>query len=184
MARSDAIFGVSGYVCTPDEALQAAQKMRDSKYTRFDVLTPFPVHGMDEAMGLKRSWVPWTTAGLAASGILAAQVMMVGIMVFLWPMNFGGKPFNAWPSFIPITFELMVLFAGIGTAVIAIFAGKKWTVPQPPSLKVRTGATIDKFVLWISADDPEFDAEKAAGFLRDLHLHGVRVIDEEVDDVA
>ncbi len=183
MSRSDTTLGVFGYVCTPDEALAAAKRIRDSEYTRFDVLTPFPVHGMDEAMGLKRSWVPWMTAGLAATGILAAQVMMVGIMVLLWPMNFGGKPFMAWPSFIPITFELMVLFAGIGTAVIAIFAGKRWTVPQPPVLNVRTGATVDRFVLWISSEDPAFDREKTAEFLRELRVRDVRPIDEEDRDV-
>jgi hypothetical protein len=161
----------------PDEALAAARRVRDAGYTHFDVLTPFPVHGMDEAMGLKRSWVPWVSALLAFGGILAAQVMMSYIMVIDWPMNFGGKPFFAWPSFVPITFELMVLFSAIGSAVVAIFAGKRFTVPQPPALAVDTGATRDKFVIWISATDPQYAAGKTRTFVEGLGAHDVEPVE-------
>jgi hypothetical protein len=171
--------GVLGQFATPDEALEAARKVRDSEYSHFDMLTPFPVHGMDEAMGEKRSWVPFFTALLAFFGILGAQVLMNYIMVFDWPMNFGGKPFFAWPSFVPITFELMVLFAAIGTAVIAIWAGKWNTIPQPPAMAIETGATVDKFVIWISATDPKFDANRAKEFVASLGAHGVRIVDEK-----
>ena len=171
--------GIIGQFGEPDEALSAARRVRDSQYTHFDFLTPFPVHGMDEAMGQQRSWVPMLTAVLAFFGILSAQAMMNYIMVWDWPMNFGGKPFAAWPSFVPITFELMVLFAAVGTAVIAIIAGKHDTVPQPPAMVVATGATIDKFVLWISATDPKFDVVKAKEFVEGLGAHGVRVVDME-----
>ncbi len=176
-------LGALGSFYTPDEALQAAKSLKDSKYKLFDVLTPFPVHGMDEAMGLKRSWVPWFSALFAALGILAAQAMMIYIMVIDWPMNFGGKPFFAWPSFVPITFELMVLFSGILTAVFAILGGKKDTVPQPPSM-LRTGATMDRFVLWISASDPAFDHEDALKFLQELDADDIRLIDQEGNYVA
>jgi hypothetical protein len=143
------------------------------------MLTPFPVHGMDEAMGLGRSWIPWVTAGLAFLGILCAQAMMNYIMVWDWPMNFGGKPFFAWPAFIPITFELMVLFAAIGSAVVAIWAGKRFTTPQPSPMTVATGATVDKFVVWISATDPKFSGEAAVAFVKSLGAHGVRLVDAE-----
>ena len=120
-----AFQGAFGHFYRPDEALAAARRVRDAKFTFFDVLTPFPVHGMDEAMGMKRSWIPWVTAVFAFVGIMTAQTMMVGIMTFLWPMNYGGKPPLAWPSFVPISFELMVLFAGISSAVFAVFFGKR-----------------------------------------------------------
>jgi hypothetical protein len=73
----------------------------------------------------------------------------------------------------------MVLFAAIGTAVIAIWAGKRDTVPQPPAMVIDTGATVDKFVVWISATDPEFDAERVRTFVETLGAHGVRVVDEK-----
>jgi hypothetical protein len=176
--------GVIGQFATPDEALDAARKVRDSEYSHFDFLTPFPVHGMDEAMGEGRSWIPFATALLAFFGILTAQAMMNYIMIFDWPMNFGGKPFNAWPSFVPVTFELMVLFAAIGTAVIAIWAGKRDTIPQLPAMVIDTGATVDKFVVWISATDPRFDANRAREFVTSLGAHGVRIVDEKGGDHA
>ncbi len=171
--------GVLGQFVDPTEALAAAERVRDSEYTHFDFLTPFPVHGMDEAMGQKRSWVPLATVLLVIAGIGTAQLMMNYIMVIDWPMNFGGKPFFAWPSFIPVTFELMVLFAAIGTAIVAIIGGKRDTVPQPPPMLIQTGATVDKFVLWISATDPKFDVDRVVAFVEELGAHGVRVADVE-----
>jgi hypothetical protein len=169
--------GILGQFSTPDEALAAARKVRGSTYTHFDFLTPFPVHGMDEAMGLSRSWVPYATAALALFGIAAAQAMMNYVMVVDWPMNFGGKPHFAWPSFVPITFEAMVFFGALGSAVLAIWAGKHDTIPQPPPLDIASGATVDKFVLWISATDPKFDEARALAFVHSLGAHNVRLVD-------
>jgi len=176
MANPTSTKGALAHVFTPDEALAAARKLRDSEYTHFDVLTPFPVHGIEDAMGLKRSWIPYVTAGLAFFGILLAQLFINYVMVGDWPLNFGGKPHAAWPSFIPVTFESMVFYGAIGSAIVAIVAGKKDTVPQPPPMEIRTGATVDRFVLWISATDPKFDQEKVTHFLRSLDAHGVRLV--------
>jgi len=171
--------GVLGHFGLPDEALAAAAKVRDAGWKHFDFLTPFPIHGMEEAMGQKRSWVPYATAALALFGILLAQGFQNYVMVFDWPMNFGGKPHAAWPSFVPVTFEAMVFFGAIGSAIIAIIAGKRDNVPQPPPLLIETGATVDRFVLWISATDPAWDADKALAFVRGLGAHGVRLVDAE-----
>ncbi len=176
--------GIVGSFFEPDDALAAARKVRDSEYTHFDFLTPFPIHGMEDAMGQKASWVPWVTAVLAFLGILTAQGMMSYIMVHDWPMNFGGKPFFAWPSFVPITFELMVLFAAIGSAIVAIIGGKRDTVPQPPPMLIETGATIDRFVLWISATDPEFDDKQTIAFVESIGAKEVRVVEAQAGGEA
>jgi hypothetical protein len=176
MANPTSNKGALAHVFTPDEALAAARKLRDSEYTHFDVLTPFPLHGIEDAMGMKRSWVPYATAGLAFFGILLAQLFINYVMVWDWPMNFGGKPAAAWPSFVPVTFESMVFYGAIGSAIVAIVAGKKDTIPQPPAMEITTGATVDRFVLWISATDPKFDGEKVTQFLRSLDAHGVRLV--------
>ena len=84
--------GVLGHICEPADALAAAAKVRDAGWKHFDFLTPFPIHGMEEAMGQKRSWIPWATGVLAVCGILFAQGLQNYVMVFDWPMNFGGKP--------------------------------------------------------------------------------------------
>ena len=174
--------GVLGDFYMPGEALAAAERVRAAGWTHFDILTPFPVHGMEDAMGQKRSWVPWATGALALLGVATAQALQNYVMVWDWPMNFGGKPHSSWPAFVPITFELMVLFAAIGSAIIAIVAGKKDTVPQPPPMLVRTGATVDRFVLWISATDPKWRPEEAQRFVRSLGADDVRLVQTEGKD--
>jgi hypothetical protein len=171
--------GVLGSFFEPDDALAAAAKVRDSDWKHFDFLTPFPIHGMEEAMGQKRSWIPWVAAALAVFGILLAQGFQNYVMAFDWPMNYGGKPFFAWPAFIPVTFEAMVFFGAIGSAVVAIIAGKRDSVPQPAPMLIETGATGDRFVLWISATDPMYDRERALAFARSLGAHEVREVDVE-----
>lgn len=172
-------IGVLGHFCEPAEALAAAAKVRDAGWKHFDFLTPFPIHGMEDAMGQKRSWIPWATGVLAICGILFAQGLQNYVMVYDWPMNFGGKPHASWPAFIPITFEAMVFWAALGSAALAIIAGKKDNIPQPPPMLVQTGATVDRFVLWISATDPNWDAKKAVAFVKSLGANGVRLVDAE-----
>ena len=171
--------GILGHFCEPDEALAAAAKVRDAGWKHFDFLTPFPIHGMEEAMGQKRSWIPWVTGVLALGGITFGLGLQLYVMVYDWPMNFGGKPHASWPAFIPITFEAMVFWAAIGSAILAIIAGKSDTVPQPPPMAIQTGATIDRFVLWISATDPKWNPAEATAFLKSLGAQGVRLVDVE-----
>jgi hypothetical protein len=171
--------GILGHFCEPDEALAAAVKVRDAGFKHFDFLTPFPIHGMEAAMGQKKSWIPWATFALAIGGILFAQGLENYVMVWDWPMNFGGKPFASWPAFIPITFEAMVFWAAIGSAILAIIAGKYNTVPQPPPMSIQTGATIDRFVIWISATDPKWNPAEATAFLKSIGAQGIRLVDVE-----
>lgn len=170
--------GVLGDFYEPDAAVAAAAKVRGAGWSHFDFLTPFPVHGLEEAMGQRRSWIPWATAALAVGGILFAQGLQNYVMVWDWPMNFGGKPFASWPAFVPITFEAMVFWAALGTAAIAIIAGKRDTVPQPPA-STPSGATIDRFVVWIAATDPRWDPQGAAAFLRSIGADNVRLVGGE-----
>ena len=174
-----ATTGILGDFFLPEDALAAAEKVRAAGWTHFDMLTPFPVHGMDEAMGQPRSWIPYAIGALALTGILLAQGLQNYVMVYDWPMNFGGKPHASWPAFVPITFELMVLCAAIGSAILAVIAGKKDTVPQPPPMLVKTGATGDRFVLWIAGSDPKFRADEAERFVQSLGAADVRLVNLE-----
>ena len=172
-----ATTGVLGEFYLPGDALSAAERVRDAGWTHFDMLTPFPVHGMEDAMGQKRSWIPWATLGLALFGIALAQGLQNYVMVWDWPMNFGGKPHASWPAFIPITFEAMVFWAALGSAAVAIIAGKTDTVPQPPPpVQLPTGATVDRFVLWIADTDPRWQADEAQRFVQSLGAGNVRLV--------
>ena len=87
--------GILGHFYEPADALAAAAKVRDAGWKHFDFLTPFPIHGMEDAMGQKKSWIPYVTGVLAHCGILFAQGLQNYVMVWDWPMNFGGKPHAA-----------------------------------------------------------------------------------------
>jgi hypothetical protein len=173
----DNTAGILGDFYAPDEAVAAAARVRQAGWTKFDMLTPFPVHGMDEAIGLKRSWIPWATLVLAFCGIAFAQGLENYVMVWDWPMNFGGKPSASWPAFIPITFEAMVFWAAIGSAIVAIIVGKRAGGARPPLF--ATGATVDRFVLWISATDPKWTSGDPRQFVSSLGADHVRFVDAQ-----
>src|SRR5262245_48041658 len=105
-----------GYYFTPEDILTAAARARDRKFRNFDAFTPFPVHGLDQAMGIRRSDLPYVSFAAAMAGLFAAIGLEVWTHGFDWPMNIGGKPVFAIPAYVPIFFELTVLLCGVTTA--------------------------------------------------------------------
>lgn len=172
--RSEApIEGLIAFFEHPNDTLEAATKCRDEGFETWDVLTPFPIHGMDEAMGLGRSWMPWVTFALAMTGLATAAFIEFGTMAFDWAVTVGGKPHAAWPSFIPIMFELMVLFAGVGSAAVMI---KAVGLPKFKRRILDPRISRDRFVIWISSDDGKFDREGTREFLKSLEPLEVREV--------
>ncbi|MBI5247601.1 MAG: DUF3341 domain-containing protein [Elusimicrobia bacterium] len=112
-----------------------------------DAYTPFPVHGMDEALSLPPSWLSRACLALGASGLTFALSFQYWVSLFNWPMNIGGKPFDASPALIPIAFEITVLVAGVGTvATLLVFRN---LLPGRRAPLTALGATDDKFLLVI-----------------------------------
>src|SRR5579862_5319332 len=105
---------------TTADVMHAAEKVRDAGYTRWDTHTPFPVHGMDAAMGLKDSRLGWIVLGAALTGLTGAFVMMYWMNGVDYPFVVGGKPPAALPSMVPILFELTILLSAFG-AVFGMF---------------------------------------------------------------
>ena len=100
------LFGVTALFNTPDEIIKAAKGVRESGYVKYDVFTPYPIHGMDDAMKLKPSKLGYLTLGFGLTGTFIALFSMWFTMAMDYPMIIGGKPFFALPAFIPVTFEL------------------------------------------------------------------------------
>lgn len=172
---SETIKGILAVFDHPDVILDAAKKTRDQGYVKWDVFTPFPVHGMDDAMGLGRSKVPFITFFAGAVGLATALFIQFGTMVVSWPQNYGGKPFNSWPSFVPISFEMTVLFAGLATAFGSLLIGGVFKLKKPvldPSI------TCDRFAIYIEAADPKFDAVKSKKHLESLGALEVKMVKE------
>jgi hypothetical protein len=136
---------------------------------------------MDEAMGLSRSPVPWITFAAGAVGCGLALFILFGTMVYSWPANYGGKPYASWPSFIPITFEMTVLVAGVFTALGALWLGGLLrrayaTVLRGEAPALDPDLTSHRFGIFIEAEDPKFDESVTLEQLRELGAFEVRTI--------
>lgn len=142
--------------------LKAVKEVRKAGVKIYDVFTPYPVHGLDGAIGLKDSRLHTVGFLAGATGGLSMLAFIIWINVVSYPINFGGKPFLSLPSYIPITFEVTVLSASV-TMVVAFFARCGFSLIKTPRIfDERT--TDDKFAMVFSAAD--VDAGKVKELLR------------------
>ena len=114
-------LGVVGLYDSADDLIRAAAKVRDSGFKKWDCHTPYPVHGLDQAMGMKESPVPYVTLGTGLVGLLVAVALTGGLSALHYPIRIGGKALFSWQAFVPIYFELFVLFASIATMGSVVF---------------------------------------------------------------
>lgn len=105
-----------------DQILHAADGARQKGWQGLDAFTPYPLHGLEKALGLKHSWVPWVTLIMGLAGAAGGFLMQAWTSAVDWPLIVGGKPFVSWPAFLPITFESGVLVGGISNFVAMWFA--------------------------------------------------------------
>jgi hypothetical protein len=173
------IHGVLAQYGTPQEVYAAAEKVRDAGYTQWDVHAPFPIHGIDEAMGVKRTRLPALVAfgGLTGAGLgYLMQWWMSGVD---YPLVTQGKPYVAWEQFVPITFELGILIASFTTLIgmLALNGLPRWNHPLFNSERFLSSSD-DGFFIAIESTDPKFDPDQTR---RLLSQSGASVI-ELVED--
>ena len=139
---------------SPKALYNAARKVKETGYTAFDVFSPFPIHGMDEAMGLSPTKLPWLTLLGGTVGLSVGFGLQTWVATSAYKMVISGKPLFSYQAFVPITFELMVLFAAIFT-VVGMFALNKLPQPYHPLFKSVnfTKVTTDGFFLAIETND-------------------------------
>lgn len=157
--------GVAGIWLDDHECVVAAKKVREAGFKKFDAITPFPVHGMEEAVGIKRSFIPYITFGAGLVGLCAGLLLQQWTMEVSWPINVGGKPFFSGPAFIPITFELTVLFASLAS-VGALFGVCRLPKHDPPV--IDPDVTSHKFAIFISEEDAGYNAERCEQLMKSL----------------
>jgi Protein of unknown function (DUF3341) len=174
-------YGVLGEFDTEHQLITAAEKTREAGYQHFEAYAPFPVEGLSEALGLKRSKVPLITLIGGLIGGLGGFFFQYWCNVYSYPLNIAGRPLNSWPAFIPVTFELTVLGASL-SAVFGMLALNGLPQPHHPLFNVERfskHATSDKFFLCIEARDKKFDLADASRFLQGINAHHVT---EVLDD--
>jgi len=176
-AQDDAVYGVLAEFEHPGALLHAAQSVREAGYVHFDTHSPFPIHGMDKAMGLKNSIVGWITLVGGIVGLSLATWMQWWMSEVSYPINISGKPFFAIEPSIPVMFELTVLIASLAT-VAGMFALNGLPRPYNP-LFYSTNflrVTDDAFFLHIAASDKQFDAISTGKMLKDLGGKNIETI--------
>jgi hypothetical protein len=178
-AQRLAVYGAVAEFDSPESLLEAVRGARERGYTRLDAFTPFPVHGMEEALGEKRSRLGWIVLAAGLAGAAAALMMIWWTGAVDYPLVIAGKPLFAFEFSIPITFELAVLFAAFG-AVIGMFVFNGLPRLYHPVFQHSRyeHAMDDKFLLAIEADSEDFDAAGAAEVLRELGGEYAEVIAE------
>jgi hypothetical protein len=170
-------FGMLAEYTDPTALAHAAEKVRDAGYKKFDVYSPFPIHGMDEAMGIAPSKLGWIVIAHSLLGFLGGVFMIVWMMGVDYPNNISGKPFLNFPAFVPVTYELTILLSAFGAVFGMFFLNNlpRHNHPLFSSDKFKR-ATDDSFFLVVEADDAQYQREKVQKLLKEagaVHLEEV-----------
>jgi hypothetical protein len=169
------LWGLLAEFASPEDLVRAASRVRDAGYTKWDAHTPFPVHGLDDAMGLRPTRLPYLVLAAGIVGATAGLLMQWWMNAVDYPLIISGKPFNSIPADIPVTFELTVLLASL-TAFIGMLAANalpRFHHPLFANAAFRR-ATTDRFFLAIEAKDPRFDRVTTEKLL--MGEHAMRVL--------
>ena len=167
--QSEGIHGVIAEFDGPEQLVEAAQRAYAEGYRMMDAYTPFPVHGLADAIGHRGVRLPRYVLMGGIAGGLGGFLMQAYANVYDYPMNIGGRPYFSWPAYIPITFETTILGAVV-TAVFGMLLLNGLPQPYHPVFNVPNFemASRSHFFLCIEATDPRFDREQTQYFLQRL----------------
>ncbi len=165
MGNKRSIGGIAGIFLDEDTVVNAARKVRESGFSKFDAISPYPIHAMEAACGIKRSPIPYVTFVSGVVGLLAGLALTYYTSVIDWPINVGGKPLFSLPAFIPIIFELTVLFAAL-SSVGAFFYLCGMPKVDPPV--IDKDLTCHKFAIFIPENETGYNSERVEKMLTEL----------------
>lgn len=169
------IGGIAGIFTEEHQVVGAARKANEMGLTKFDAISPYPIHGMEEACGIKRSWLPYVTFVAGVVGLVAGLLLTWWTSAVSWAVNVGGKPFFSLPAFIPIIFELCVLFAAL-SSVAALFYACKMPKINPPV--IDPDLSSHKFAVYVPSNDIGYDEAKLEKMFREFGAIEVKKVAE------
>jgi hypothetical protein len=169
MRKRHPIYGLVAEFASPDELVAATRSAREEGYRKMNAYSPFPVHGLSEALGFRVRRLPWMVLMGGAAGAIGGFLMQYYASVIDYPLNIGGRPLNSWPAFIPVVFEMTILVAA-ATAVLGMLALNGLPRLHHPLFNSKRfeGASCDRFILCIESRDARFDPEGTKSFLETL----------------
>lgn len=175
----DALHGIMAEFSTPAALYHAAEKVRDAGYRNWDTFSPFPVHGMEEAMGVKRTILPLIVAIGGFTGAGLGFLMQAWMSGYDYQLVTQGKPFLSWQAFVPITFECGILFSAF-SAIIGMLALNGLPRWHHPLLKKDRflSASDDKFFVCIEASDKNFHPERTRQLLEHAGATSIDLVEE------
>jgi hypothetical protein len=182
------MYGLMAEFASPADVLHAAEQVREAGYRWWDCYTPFPVHGLDKAMGVRTTILPIIVFFCGMTGTLLALALQTftnssGIdwsVIFLhgYPFSISGKPLLSIPAFIPVTFELTVLLSALGTVGFLLLLNGLPRLYHPVFKSARFArATDDRFFIVIEARDPKFVRTRTEEFMKSLHPISVEALE-------
>jgi hypothetical protein len=168
------LYGLTAEFDSAEQLLHAARTFFDKGFRRIDAFTPYPIEELPEIIGRKHSAVPLIMLIGGIIGAVTAYGMEWYAMGYYYPLNVGGRPLNSWPLYIPITFELTILFSALsGVAGFLILCGLPRLHHPLFSVPGFERVSTDKFVLWIEAVDPRFDERNVRQLFYELQATAV-----------
>jgi hypothetical protein len=175
----EVVYGMMAEFASAGQVYHAAEKVRDAGYSNWDLYSPFPIHGIEKAMGVQPTKLPLIVAAMAFTGASLGLLMQWWMTAVDYPLVVQGKPYWAWEPFTPITFELGVLFSAFA-ALISMLAMNGLPRHYHPLLKkdrfLRT--SDDRLVICIESSDPKFDPKKTRALLESAHGKHIDLVEE------
>jgi hypothetical protein len=167
--------GIAGIFTEESKVLAAANRVREKGFRKFDAISPYPIHGMEEALGFRRSFIPYITFVGGIVGGSLGLYFQYWTSTIDWAMNIAGKPFFSLPAYIPITFEMTILFAALSSVAI-LFVAANLPKVDPPI--IDPDLTSHKFAVYIPKDDVGYDEKSIEALFRELGAQEIKRIAE------
>lgn len=169
------IGGIAGIFTEEHQVLAAARKVNELGFSKFEAISPYPIHGMEEACGIKRSWLPYVTFVAGTMGLTLGLLLTWYTSAVNWAVNVGGKPMFSLPAFVPILFELTVLFAALAS-VGALFYACNMPKVDPPV--IDPDLSSHKFAVYVPSNDNGYDEAKLEKIFRENGASEVKKVAE------